>query len=475
MKKLIVFVLVAVLFTMPVLAGWEEEVNISSVAYTIGAHTVKPVLDGKLDGPGAYTKIAYRSTEISYAWDDNVPNAEEWAKGLTWELYASYDANNIYVLVAADANHYFNELDDGDGNAWQYSAIQVSIADGADMGTDRLEYGIWRKSNDGGQGGVVWAQHPAAKAEFTPTAGTNYSVGLEGGKLYYETVIPVNTFLNYDTVGEGDVIGLNIVIAQADAENVGHIHTQYSSGCTGDPGKDADRFANITLGVPITVAAEVAVSEGIKLQGELIGSEMGWGENANAGRAAAFDGDPATYFDPTTPSDPADYCGISVSEPYTLTEIRIHPRDGQLGRFNGAAIYGFNGGEFDPFGTSTLIWESDMPADEFVWQIITKDNFLVKDQKFTHYAYFNGIDHGDVGEIELYGIPESGLPTENVDETASGGGEENVHVESPAPAPAPEVVAPPAPDTGDNGLAMFVIMIIISTGLIVSQKRIRAK
>ncbi|MCL2157892.1 MAG: CBM9 family sugar-binding protein [Oscillospiraceae bacterium] len=476
MKKLIAFilcfVLVAVPFTMIASAdGFQEEGIPYEVAYTIGAYTVKPVLDGKLDGAGAYTKIGYRSTEISYAWSDNVPNSEALAKGLEFELYASYDASNLYVLVVSDAKMYFNECDDEDGNAWQYSCIQVSVADADDYGGDRLEFGIWRKSNDGGQGGVIWAQNPNAKAEFTPVAGTNYVVALDGGKLYYEAVIPVNTFLGYDTVGEDDKIGLNFVISQADAANVGHIHTQYSSGCTGDPGKDAERFSKITLGRPIAVSAEVAVSDGIKLVGELIGSEMGWGENTLAGRAAAFDGDTSTYFDPTNANDPEDYVGIKVSEPYTLTEIRIHPRENQLPRFEGASIWGFNEDTFDPYGSAVQIWESDAEADEFVWQIITSDKFFVQGQAFTHYAYFNERQHGDVAEIELYGIPASGMPVETPAETPAAG------EDTPAPAvdtPAPAPAEPPAtsPTTGDADMIVILsLLIVAAAGAVVLKKQ----
>lgn len=459
MKKLLAFILAAVLLTAPVLAGWEIEANNideggGGVAYTIGAYTVKPVLDGKLDGDGAYTKIGYRSTDLSYAWSDDVDNSETWAKELKFEIYASYDASNIYIMVVSDANHYFNEMDDGDGNAWQYSCIQVSLADSEDEGTDRLEYGIWRKSNDGGQGSVIWGQHPGAKAEYTP----NYAVALEGGRLYYETVVPVNTFLNYDSVAEDDKIGFNVVVGQADKDTVGHVHTQYSSGCTGN-GKNSQYFAKITLGKPINVVKLEAVSGAVKLQGELIGSEMGWGDNTLAGRAAAFDGDKSTFFDPAEGKNPEYYVGMKSSEPFTLTEIRIHPREGQLPRFNGASIWGFNGDVFDPYSDAVQIWESDEEADDFVWQVITADKFFVKDPQFTHFAYFNERDHGDVAEVELYGIPLSGLPgsggTAAVDDSASGGG-------SSAP-DQPVVTAPVqnAPKTGDNS-AIFALLAILS-------------
>ena len=475
MKKIIAILLAVFLLTMPVLAGWqEEEVGPGNSNYTIGAYTVKPVLDGKIDPDGAYTKIAYRTTEISYAWNDNYDEAEAWAKGLDFQIYASYDASNIYILVVSDAKHYFNDADDGDGNAWQLSCIQVSLADVDDSGGDRLEYGIWRKSTDGGLGAVVWSQHGGAKAEFTPEAGKNYTVVLDGGKLYYETVVPVNTFLNVDKVGEDDRIGFNIVIGQADKDNAGHVHTQYSSGCTGN-GKNSDYFSKITLGKPILVAKLDKVEGAKKLVGEYIGAADGWGGNALAGRAAAFDGDTASFFDPQEKGNPEYYCGLKTSEPYMLTEIRIHPRPSFGDRFEGAAIWGFNGDVFDP-ATATLIWESadGVEKGEEIWQVIPASKFLVKDKYFTSFAYFNEVQHGDVAEIELWGVPQSGI----IEDAAPA-------VVPAAPdagnAPAvdvPAVVTPAAPAntgtsnsarTGDTG--MIILAAIMLAGVVVFRKK----
>jgi hypothetical protein len=435
------------------------------------------VLDGKLDGDGAYTKIGYRSTELSFAWADDAHEA--WAKELKFDIYASYDANNIYIFVVSEANHYFNEMDDGDGGAWEYSCIQVSLADVDDSGGDRLEYGIWRKSNDGGLAAVVWAQHPDAKAEFTPEAGKNYAVVLDGGKLYYETVVPINTFLKYDKVAEDDQIRFNIVIGQADKDNKGHIHTQYSSGCTGN-GKNSDYFAKITLGKPILVA-KLDKAEGEKMNGVLIGSETGWGGNTKAGRDAAFDGDISTFFDPTNPNDPDDFVGMKMSEPYILTEIRIHPRPDFGDRFEGASIWGFNGDVLD-LNTATLIWESDEGVEkgEETWQAIPASKFLVKDAAFTSYAYYNDAKHGDVGEVELYGRP---LNPANVDANA-GKGEDSADAGAAGAGGAGDAGGSAgsnaankpggnAPKTGDAGI--IILAAVMFAGVVVFRRKIFVK
>ena len=248
MKRILAIFLLAIFLTLPVLAGWEEEANNQKVNYTIGKAESAPVL-GQFD-TSKYTKLDVQPGDLSYAWNDSFDDAEAWARAQTFEAYVSYDANNVYTLIIADAKHYFNDLDDGDGNCWQYSCIQVSASAATDEGGDRLEYGIYRNSVNGSLGSVIWAQHGDAKAEYEAVAGKNYTVDLKDGKLYYETIIPVNTFLNKDKIAEGEKIGWNIVIAQTDPDAQGHIHTQIASGCTGN-GKTAENFAKLTLGPAI--------------------------------------------------------------------------------------------------------------------------------------------------------------------------------------------------------------------------------
>ena len=144
--------------------------------------------------------------------------------------------------------------------------------------------------------------------------------------------------------------------------------------------------------------------------GTLIGSEGGWSQdgagNPETGRAAAFDGDVSTFFDPPAGKDPAYYCGIKMDKPYILTEIRIHPRGDQLARFNGASIWGTNDDAFDT-ATATQIWVSGAAADAAEWQVIPDGQFNGgANAGFTHFIYFNEAEHGDVAEIELYGVPK---------------------------------------------------------------------
>jgi len=163
--------------------------------------------------------------------------------------------------------------------------------------------------------------------------------------------------------------------------------------------------AKVTKYYPASSLSEgiAAPTKGTLMTGDLIGSAEGWGGNVDAGYDAAFDGDTMTFFDPTAASDPTTYCGLKTDKPYILTEIRICPRDGFLDRFNGASIWGSNDDVFDPT-TATQIWVSDAAADEAVFQCITSDKFIDgANTGFTHFIYFNQVNHGDVAEIELYG------------------------------------------------------------------------
>jgi len=205
--------------------------------------------------------------------------------------------------------------------------------------------------------------------------------------------------------------------------------------------------------VPVTAGSQIVL-------GEIIGFEEGWGGNAAAGRDAAFDGDNTTFYDPMGVGN--GWVGIQSSTPVTLTEIRILPRINQLPRFNGASIYGWNGGDFNP-DTATLIWESMEEADDHRWYVIPASDFKANGA-FTHFAYYNAFAHGDVAEVEFY-TAAAAAPTPAPEPAQT--------VETPAPvaepaptatpAPAPAVtVTPIAPATGTVGIAFAVAALAVS-------------
>ena len=224
------------------------------------------------------------------------------------------------------------------------------------------------------------------------------------------------------------------------------------------------------------------------IKGELIGNENGWGENADAGRAAAFDGDIFTFFDPLGVGD--GYAGIDAGEEYVLTYIVIHPREGFLDRFDGAEINGSNDGE-----NWDLIWmNEDGAALDWDWQKIPADQFKIKDTGYRYYRYYNELMHGDVAEVELYGYSKAAAaaaaaepepvveeaPVEAAPEPASEPAPEPASEPAPEPAseptPEPAPVAEPAPalapQTSDTlSLVIAATVMALGSAVIISKKR----
>ena len=155
-------------------------------------------------------------------------------------------------------------------------------------------------------------------------------------------------------------------------------------------------------------ASGTAIPDGsVCIKGELIGNETGWGGSETAGRAAAFDGNIDTFFDPLGTGD--GFCGIDCGKPYVLTKIVIHPRTTFLDRYYGATIQGSDSPEDDAEWTD--IWMSMDAATDVAYQEILPDAFEsdANGKAFRYYRYYNMLSHGDVAEVELYGYPEDGV------------------------------------------------------------------
>ena len=172
------------------------------------------------------------------------------------------------------------------------------------------------------------------------------------------------------------------------------------------------------VSLAITASAEVpaaaypasgtAIPDGsVCIKGELIGNETGWGGSETAGRAAAFDGNIDTFFDPLGTGD--GFCGIDCGKPYVLTKIVIHPRTTFLDRYYGATIQGSDSPEDDAEWTD--IWMSMDAATDVAYIEILPGDFEsdANGKAFRYYRYYNMLSHGDVAEVELYGYPEDGV------------------------------------------------------------------
>lgn len=128
-----------------------------------------------------------------------------------------------------------------------------------------------------------------------------------------------------------------------------------------------------------------------KLSGKPFGTDA-WG-GSDSTFEKAWDGKIKTFFDPEGVGSKY-YTAVDLGAKYTLTKVRIMPRDGFPDRFLGATIYGSNDKK-----AWTPIWTSSKGLDTPVWQEI-----IIKGAAaYRYYKYGNDTMHGDVAEIELYG------------------------------------------------------------------------
>ncbi len=135
------------------------------------------------------------------------------------------------------------------------------------------------------------------------------------------------------------------------------------------------------------------------IEGELFGAAS-WSGSDYDSFERAWDGDPYSYYDPANGGTDACYTGIQTESPYVITEVRILPREGWLDRFKGAEIQGSNDGE-----NWDTIWISSIEAKDWKYHTYTGTRIDCPKEGYTMFRYVNKQMHGDIGEIELYGIP----------------------------------------------------------------------
>lgn len=266
MKKIIAIFLTALFLIIPVMAGYEPGANVGDdgkIKFEFKGYADKPAIDGKFDEFG-YSKLDIKPADLSFAFNDATADGLAAAQGLAFDVYASYDADYIYLFVSTDTKYYYNDMDLGSGDIWAQSAIQVNIANTNNTADERLEYGIGRNSVSGELQFFAWAQHPESAKDIELVAGTDFAVVIDGNRINYECRTPVETFSKKDTkLKAGDAIKFCLVMAQCDKNEGeggtgGYLHTQVAAGCTGDPGKNVDYFATVTLAAPIEKPAAPA-------------------------------------------------------------------------------------------------------------------------------------------------------------------------------------------------------------------------
>ena len=201
-------------------------------------------------------------------------------------------------------------------------------------------------------------------------------------------------------------------------------------------------------------------TEGSLVIGTVIGNETGWGDNADAGASAAFDGSPSTFFDPLGVGD--GFCGIDAGESIILEKVAILSRDGWADRFNGAMIQGSNDGQ-----TWTTLWTSSAAAGSTTEYTIITD--FENNTGFSQFRYYNETNHGDVAEVEFYGTPGK---VEASNESASDEGTlvEDTDMTTVSVDEGLDKKAE-APNTFDFGLTAIIVAIISLSGIVISRNK----
>ena len=251
MKKTLSLILAGVLTAAMALsasAAWEDCAN-PDVKFGVKgiAETATWAADGEWS-EGEYAEIAVDGKWMSAATSDeaNIPAA----KALDYTLGMSWDANYLYGFIQFyDENGHDCPYGSDAGNIWQAGAIQVSAAEVDSVASDRLEYGIALATDTNALISTVWADYLGSGYAVEG----DYIVVNDGDTMTYEFRVPFSAFSTV-AAKEGAQYGLNLVLSWGNGSD--YIHSQLAAGCTGDPGKAADRFADITLEEAIVIETE---------------------------------------------------------------------------------------------------------------------------------------------------------------------------------------------------------------------------
>lgn len=255
MKRVLSFILavltVAVL-AVPVFAADKVGAGADKITTTVpGISSVKPVLDGKIS-EYEYQEIKYTADQMRYSGPDDAYLAE--IMKYNFKMYAAYDANNMYVAVVLDTPNYIQEKDAA-SMYLQYSC-QVSVAKPDEtVAANRSEYGFAKNSKTNALMFNAWAD--AYKLAYKPDlTGKDFTVVTDKNVTTYEMIIPAKAF-GVDSLTKGNKVRMNICMnVGSDTTKRGQI--EWSLGCGN--GKDATKFAVVTLGDAIVVPQKPAAT-----------------------------------------------------------------------------------------------------------------------------------------------------------------------------------------------------------------------
>ncbi|NLE14056.1 MAG: hypothetical protein GX628_10335 [Clostridiales bacterium] len=252
MKKIFCMVLVILtvaVLTVPSFAAEVIGANSAKIAVTIkGISAEKPVIDGTV-GEFEYEEIKYTEADCRY-YSSSKDAFVDTIKKYTYKMYASYDAEYIYLAVIVDTPNYTQTKDAG--SIWQEYSLQVSCAK-PDEATpaNRSEYGFAKMSTDGKLVFNAWAD--AYNFKWAPDlTGKDFNVYTKNDVTTYEMRIPAGAF-GIKAFNKGEKIRLNFCM-NVGSDTVGDKERgqiEWSQGCGGS--KDATKFAVLTLGDSIVI------------------------------------------------------------------------------------------------------------------------------------------------------------------------------------------------------------------------------
>ncbi|MBQ3179045.1 MAG: leucine-rich repeat protein [Clostridia bacterium] len=216
-------------------ANYIDEEDVGNVAFTVEQATAAWAADG-MYSEGEYFDIDVQNTWMSAFSSD--PFLTEDVKNLDFDLAMSWDEDYLYSYVKFTAPGGYVPTPAGNpGEMWGYTCLQVGAADTDCTGGNRLEYGL-ATDTDGDMISANWSDY-----SYNPEG--NYGVFVDGSTVVYELRTPFTAFSRY-LPSDGNEYGIGYVMSTSiDTGNLRH--TQLASGISGDPGKDAARFATITL------------------------------------------------------------------------------------------------------------------------------------------------------------------------------------------------------------------------------------
>ncbi|MBO5119511.1 hypothetical protein J6B78_06335 [Methanocorpusculum sp.] len=422
MKKALTLLLAGIVgasaMVAPASASFIQEEAYYEVAFGVKKAAAAWAPDGTYT-PGEYFDIAVDESWRSSACADDAN--DQTAFGLDYKLALSWDETYFYTYIQfTDPNGHDNTWGADPASMWYSGAVQLNFADDDQLGESRLEYGVGLTSDTNELITNVWADYLGSG--YAAKANEDYIVTVDGDVVTYEVRTPFSAFTTKEAK-EGEIVSCCYVISWGNGQD--YCHTQLAEGCTGN-GKDAGAFAMVTLeGVGDVSAAAAAPAasaassslpaaypcsgtavpaDSVLIAGEIIGMENGWDGTAASGRAAAFDGNIETFYDPATAS--VDWCGIDAGEEMILTKIMIHPRTTFLDRFDGATIEASNDPEFEE--SVEIFFNANGAASEIAFVDCTAEIDADVNTGYRYFRYINYMQHGDVAEVELYGKAKDG-------------------------------------------------------------------